>query len=267
MTKKVKYIFCINTGRSGSNYLSNLFKHAEKVISRHEMKPIGHSEEMRQYFKGNHEPMRKLTKKKLENIHKLCANDEVFIETSHMFIKGFGWILAELLPHEEVGIIILNRDKSKIVSSFQRIDSVALTNRGKNWMITPNIKKPYTAPPSILGFHKATYSMMKLLKHIEKGCHSLIKKIFPKFQLQQLSFFDRYNIKCLEWYVDEINALGEKFQQCYPKMHYRSVYVDDLNDITQVKKLFEYFNLEATAELTKVVGSATNLKENFKPSS
>ena len=264
MKNKIKYIFCINTGRSGSNYLGELFTYADGAISMHEMRPIGHSEEMREFLKGNHEPMRKLTKKKLNIINDSCPNGEVYIETSHMFIKGFGWILAEILPHDEIGVIILNRDKSKIVSSFHSIDSVALTYRGQNWMITPDIEKPLIQPPGFFGKYRETYALMKLLKLIENKLHGLIKKILPNKKIEQLKIFNRYNFQCLEWYVDEIHALGEKFQQDHPKITFKSLDLSDLNDLKKVEELFEYFGLTAKEGLPKVVGKPTNLKEKFK---
>ena len=264
MTSKIKYIFCVNTGRSGSNYLYTLFKHANDAISMHEMKPIGHSEEMRQFFKDNITPMQELTKKRLKKIRELSTNNETFIETSHMFIKGFGWFLAEEIPNHEIGVIILTREKAKIVSSFNRMNSVALSQRGRNWIITPDIKSPLVPPPSLLGFHQTSYFIMKFLKKCETRAQNLIKRIFPNINFLESRFFKHYNLKCLEWYVEETKALGEKFQLKHPNIRYYNVDVKDLNDIEKVKSMFHHFGLTYQEEITQHIGKPTNLKEKYK---
>lgn len=257
---KVNYLFCINTGRSGSHYLSSIFDNVENCISEHEMKPIGHSTEMRQFLSGNREPMKNLSEKRLELIKQKCLNGETFIETSHLFIKGFGWFFAENIPHEEIGVIILERDKDKVVSSLERIDCVALEQRGQNWIKTPAMRNPIMKAPSLFFLSpKMSFSLMHFLSNAIK------KKIyqFKKIGISRLpypKFFRLYNRKCLEWYFDETFAQGESFQKKFPNIRYYKVNIENLNKADKVQELLDYFGLKLNADMTSIIGKPTNLK-------
>ncbi len=50
MGQKVDYIFSINTGRSGSHYLSNIFNHVTGCCSFHEPYPYCRDKVMRKYL-------------------------------------------------------------------------------------------------------------------------------------------------------------------------------------------------------------------------
>ena len=87
----VKYIFCISTGRCGTDYLCGLFKQLDKCNAFHEQKPLFHNEQMRAYLNGDKEALREQLPLKLTKIFK--EPSKLFVDTSHLFIKGFGWEL------------------------------------------------------------------------------------------------------------------------------------------------------------------------------
>jgi hypothetical protein len=91
----VDYIFCITTGRSGSDYLSTLFGHVEDCAAFHEPDPQANGRAMRRFSLGDREPMQKVVEQKLAAIRELKGNRSVYVETNHCFIKGFGWLFAE----------------------------------------------------------------------------------------------------------------------------------------------------------------------------
>jgi hypothetical protein len=64
MTRRPLYLFSINTGRSGSEYLARIFKQVEGCCAFHEPKPICNAREMRLYLQGETKPMEVLSKKK-----------------------------------------------------------------------------------------------------------------------------------------------------------------------------------------------------------
>lgn len=260
MASKIKYLFCINTGRSGSHYLSSIFDHVANAISEHEMKPIGHSEVMRQFLKGNPEPMRELSEERLKLIQEKCTNGEVFIETSHIFIKGYGWFFADNIPQEEIGVIILNRDKEKVVSSLERIGCKPLEHRGQNWIMTPAMKSPIIAAPKLTFLSaQMSFSVLSALSNFTKKTLSLFEKInLPLFKYPY--FFEKYNRQCLAWYYDETFAQAQKFKDHFPNIHFYHAQINDLNNIDELQKLLDFFQLELTNDLKSIIGKPTNLK-------
>ena len=97
---------------------------------------------MRQFSQGYLEPMRKITQEKVEIINGFEQEYNFYVETNHCFIKGFGWFIPHYLPEDEIGVIVLNREPSKIVESPLKIGCSPLKRLGRNWIITPDKKNP-----------------------------------------------------------------------------------------------------------------------------
>jgi len=261
MTDKIKYLFCINTGRSGSHYLSSIFDHVENAISEHEMKPIGHSEVMQQFLAGNSKPLHELSKKRLRLIEEKCSNGEVFIETSHIFIKSYGWFFANNIPEEDIGILILNRNKEKIVSSLERIGCKPLERRGQKWIMTPAMKNPIIAAPKLpIISAQMSFSILLTLSNFTKRARSFLKKLkLPAFRYPL--FFDEYNRNCLAWYYDETFAQAKKFKSDFPNIRFYHADIDQLNKIEELQKLLDFFELKLSSDLDSIIGKPTNLKK------
>lgn len=260
MKKKTNYIFSINTGRSGSNYLGNIFNHVSGCRTFHEPNPIGNGQVMYRYAQGDLESMRKFSQEKVEVIKELKGDYQVYVETNHCFIKGFGWFIPQYLPEERIGVIILKRDKSKIAESLLRIGCSPLNKLGRDWISTPDMKDPLVTPPKILISPRATYQCARFTKSfLLRGIRFFIRDILRK-EFQYPQWLINYELECLKWYVEETNAKAETFRQQYPKIKYYETNIEDLNPLESAQQMLAHFGFSGKESLIDVVGAPTNLK-------
>ncbi|MGK7958120.1 MAG: hypothetical protein AB4063_23125 [Crocosphaera sp.] len=258
-SQKIKYIFCINTGRSGSRYLNTLFSHAENCHVEHHALPIGYGQAMRDYFFGKTELIRQVTEEKVEKIKKIKTESNIYIETNHCFIKGFGWLIPEYIPQEEIGVVVLTRDPQKIIDSTLRIECGPLVNKGRQWILTPDLKNCHIEPPNWFLSPKVTYELFRFLKRPFESD----KKLYDWLNLrspQLKNLVTKYERESVQWYIDETTALGEAYQKQFPKIKYFSVDVEPLNNFAKVKELFDYFGLIPKPTIQEAVGEPVNLK-------
>jgi len=255
MSEKIDYIFSINTGRSGSEYLQKVFEHVSGCDSRHESFPIGNAREMRLFAQGKVMPMERLAKMKAEIISESNRKGNIYFESNHCFIKGFGWFMPQYLDIRKMGVIILKRDKSKIANSLFRIGCSPLNNFGRKWISTPNMKSPLVQPPTIpINYHFSRY-----VKLILRKAHHL-KRVILKKESQFPQWMVNYELKCLNWYVEETYAKAEAFKKKFPNIKYYEVNIDDLNSLKSVKQMISYFGYKEMESLSGVVGKPVNLK-------
>ncbi|MCK0538742.1 hypothetical protein [Alcanivorax quisquiliarum] len=86
----IKYVFCIGTGRNGTNYLKQILSSTEGCVAEHEPAPRCNREPMRRFLNDDPGAMKKLMPRKLAQIATSRAGAKVYVETNHAFIKGFG---------------------------------------------------------------------------------------------------------------------------------------------------------------------------------
>lgn len=251
----IKYIFCISTGRSGTAYLSKLLSQLDNCSAYHEQKPVLHNEIMRDYLDGNEEKLKNELLKKIEYIRN--NQNAIYADTSHVFIKSFGWEIPKHIPQNEIGVVILKRDKEKVVQSTQRVHSGPFTYLGKKWILIPYKNAIIKPPINYYIFHFYRY-LLKLYWLYKDETNSIVKT-YPKF-------FRNKSIQLINWYYDEIYALGAKFKKTFPKITYVDLNLEDLNTIEgfetiiQTFKLNEYYDKEA---VKSVIGRVSNLKSEF----
>lgn len=262
--KKIKYIFCINTGRSGSHYLSKVFSHVSGCLAFHEPNPIGNGKAMIQYLKGNSRLMERLTQQKVDRIKELKnkKNFSVYVETNHCFIKGFGWLIPNYLPEDEIGVVILKRDKAKIAKSLLRIGFSPLNQGSRGWIATPEIKNPLVEPPSLalipprISYYLA-YSLNRCIIFLKKRYHNLTLLKVP-------TWLTSYELKCLHWYVDETYAQSIAFKEKFKQIKYYEITLESLNSTKEVNKMLDHFGLRSDKSLSDIIGNPTNLRNNTK---
>ena len=112
----LQYIFSINAGRSGSDYLTELLSLADNTISIYEGFPLMNGAPMRQFNNGDPSALDALMPIKLKEIQKSRKHQKtIYSETNHSFIKGWGYLIPdEYIPQEDIGIVILRREPEKI---------------------------------------------------------------------------------------------------------------------------------------------------------
>ncbi len=247
----IKYIFCITTGRSGSAYLNRVFECVSSCSSNHEPKPKMNDGLVRDYFSGNKDSMRNMMSEKLNAINE-ARGEGLYVETNHAFIKGFGWELPNYIPEEEIGVVILKREKQKVVDSFFRIGSDLHMNRGRYWLLSPYKKSCCPLPISILryNFNRLVMALIGFL--VRRGVMSFF---YPKW-------IARDSKKLLSWYYDETYALAERYKQSFPKISFFNVNTDELNNEMKVRELLSFFGLAdaLSSDIKGVVGVPVNLK-------
>ena len=248
--KNVKYIFCISTGRCGTDYLSKLLATLKDCNSYHEQKPRLHKREMREYLKGNKLPVQNLMSQKIEQIN--SSKDVLYSDTSHVFIKSFGWEIPKQIPQDEIGIIILKRDIDKVVESTHRTQSGPFNDLGRDWVIYPH-KNTILRPP---------ISMMKynLLRFILKIIWKIENPGYKRYPI----YFEKKSKELIRWYYNETYALGEKFQKDFPKIKYIEVQLEELNTFEGFERIVNSFGLEAHYKkdmIGNIIGKPVNLKK------
>jgi len=206
----VRYIFCINTGRSGSDYLAELLSKAENTISLHEPLPVMNGLPMRQFNNGNEIPMRALMPCKLKNIKKAAEHKrKIYCETNHIFIKGWGYLIPEFIPQDEIGIIVLRRDIEKTIHSLLRVRDVpGLTEYSNAWYLDPEAAR---------------------------NLSTLDPAATP---------YDRCN-----WYIKETFLRAEEYRNRFPKITYWDCDLEQLNNYEFVIRMFDHFALIPSPDL------------------
>ena len=126
--------FTVTTGRSGTGYLSEILNYSAKITSLHEPHPKFNNNF--EFLKKNPDAIKDfLLNEKLPSI--LAYQSDIYIETSHLFCKGFlePLMKMEIYPN----LIFLNRNKREVaISLLQLITIPGRTENGLNYLICPN---------------------------------------------------------------------------------------------------------------------------------
>jgi hypothetical protein len=224
----IRYLFCINTGRSGSDYLTELLAQAENAVSLHEGMPIMNGVPMRRFNEGDEAALRALMPLKLAEIRKKSGGGrKVYCETNHSFIKGWGHLIPEAIPQEEIGVIVLRRSADQVVHSHLRVRNVPGTTAwSRTWVLTPGAARDHCPPPGL---------------------------------------DDRYAL--CRWYVDEVERRAQAYRIRFPRITYLECDLDQLNDPRFVAEMFDRFGLLASPQLGEAVGRPLNARAEWPPAS
>jgi glycosyltransferase involved in cell wall biosynthesis len=230
-----KYIFCINSGRAGSQYLSEILNSSPKVSAYHEPIPqmIGTYLDMvthREYKKSFKE--RQIKVKRI-----LCTLDEfkyekkfkgkeIYAETSHMFIKTFFDVVIKHFK-KEIAVIYLKRNFLDTLTSFQKLRYFTNdTPQSFDWMISPNAKT------------------------------AAVKAIAPDTELDSIDLSIAYLI--------DIQARYERFKKKYPRIPVYEISLEELNSFPHVKNLFNNLNIEFSQKTKNLIGTKINERNQAK---
>lgn len=261
MDHSTDYIFSINTGRSGSDYLKTLFEHVAGCQAFHEPRPVGNGKAMRRYARGHTGAMKAVAQQKAEIVRNVKRHSRLYVETNHCFIKGFGWFIPELLGEEKIGVIILKRDEPEIVTSMLRINCSPLVPYGRQWITTPDKSNPLVTPPRLLFSARTTYLIARIVKFLFRGTRFLARHVF-RTRIHDPRWLTDYELECVRWYVRETAAQAEAFKRRFPRIKCYEVDIDDLNSLEHVRAMLAHFGCEAKESLSEAVGNPTNLKRH-----
>jgi hypothetical protein len=223
-----RLIFCINSGRAGSNYLAELLGTGREVISFHEAEPNMTGKYLHNLHQGSYAETKGERRIKSQAIKKLLKSfppGQVYCETSHMFIKTFYDVIIE--DFESVEVIILRRQLALVLKSFIELNYFTTNNEiWPDWMSSPNAK---TAAIRCIG---------------------------------QDEKLDQYDL-CIAYLID-IEARSARFKREYPWIKTHDVRLEALNDYNQVARLFNDLVITPTKETNKITGRIVNVREQRK---
>lgn len=114
-----RIVFTITNGRSGSEYLSSLVDCVDGVVGRHEPAPY-FQDLFRDAARSDWLAKEFLLTQKLPKIKE--EQCELYIETSHLFGKGYFDAMLEL--GVDFGLIVLRRDAVKLAHSMYRLATI-----------------------------------------------------------------------------------------------------------------------------------------------
>ncbi len=221
----VKYIFCINSGRCGSDYLTELLSKAKNTVSIHEGVPIMNGYPMQKFNDGDDSELRKLLPLKMRQIQNKSKNGrKIYCETNHSFIKGWGYLIPdEYIPQEEIGVIILRRDVDKTAYSLLRVhEPPGISEWSRTWYLVPNAQRNLSKPAENANFYELC-----------------------------------------QWYVEETYLRAEEYKQMFPRIKYVECDLEQLNEYNFVVEIFKYFDLVPTQELKNAVGKIINKRNEW----
>lgn len=250
----IKYVFSINTGRSGSKYLAEILKEVKNFKAVHEPSPVMNGRPMIEYLQGNPLKMEQNIKEKVSSINSRLDDKKCYIETNHTFIKGFGWLVPSHFPHKELGVILLKRDKEEIIKSLYRIKCTPLSFYGLDWIMSPLMKNPINP---VSNYDKVKYRLLFFISRLVKS-----KKNPIRINLDNLKIIRRFELKYLEWYVKETYSQANRFKKKFPEIKIYETTIDKLNDIQEFEKMFDFFEIDFSPQKSfmEKLGKKTNLK-------
>jgi hypothetical protein len=135
-------IFTITTGRSGTGYLANLLGNIPNIATFHEADPR-FSMAFRRTQSDGRAAMEFWVEQKLPAI--AAVPESVYIETSHLFCKGFVEPLLELgiVPD----IILLERPHRDVATSMYLLDTIpGRTEKALKYYLSPDDPKVLALP-------------------------------------------------------------------------------------------------------------------------
>lgn len=217
-----RLIFCINSGRAGSQYLAQLFKTAHDVQSFHEASPKMMGEPLRMINALPLEATREARRIKVsaiaDSLRKMRPH-EIYAETNHMFIKTFfDVVLAEF---SNVDVVILRRSLPYVLKSFIELGYYSPLNPvAPDWMSSPN------------------------------AATAALRPVAPDDQL------DQYDAAIA--YLLDIEARAQRFIRDYPLVRIHEARLEQLLDREGVAAFLTRLNLVPTELTWGFVGQRIN---------
>ena len=226
-------IFVLANGRSGTKFLSELFKYnVNNCISKHEPFPDMFGKPIYWYQQGNTMDIQRLFTLKKNRINKYKAS--VYIETNHAFLKSFSDAAIDSFP--DMKLIHLVRNPIKTAKSeFNRFITFSFLNIHFSNIRGADGKKP------------SRYALTGN-EDIYKSVGTNDITLFQKYVLQWIEIENRA-IR----FLDKYKKHNDCFTMDSPK---------DFNNIEVLKQMFKFFNIEPKDKNIHIEGKKN---KNVKP--
>jgi hypothetical protein len=230
-------IFVLASGRSGTKFLSGLFKYNVKnCVSKHEpVIPDMFGKPTYWYQRGETDKIRDLFLVKRDRINRYKT--DVYIETNHAFLKSFSDVAMEFFP--DMKLIHLVRNPFKVARS--ELNRESWINDGPVKAIFPTYR-----------YYRASDG-----KKYFRWALTGNEEIFKEVKLKQLTPYQKYVVQWVEIenraisFLDIYNKNDDCFTLSVPK---------ELNDPKVLKKMFDFFDLELKGEDIVIKGDENKIK-------
>ncbi len=225
--KKKQYIFSINTGRAGSEYLSDILATAKSVWAAHEPNPQMIGKYLKLICENDYQSTYKDRRFKADEVKKIIKKSlkTNYIETNHMFIKTFFDVVVNEL--DNIKVVFLKRNIVDTLHSFYQLGYFSDRNEAwKDWMVSP---------------YARTAAIPCFLEEDEKD-----------------------DIGLSLAYLIDIYERGYRFMEQYPQIPVFQIELQDLNNVEKVKELFVNLNLTSTQTTFNVTGQRKNNRKERK---
>lgn len=223
-----KLIFCINSGRSGSNYLAGLLGTTEEILSYHEPSPAmngDYTSLINQYEYNYSFNKRKIKSQAIKNILLKLPRDKIYCETNHMFIKTFFDVVIH--DFKNIEVIILRRRLASVLKSFIELGYFSSKNPNwSGWMSSPNA----------------------------------VTSAIPCIASDQN--LDQYDL-CIAYLID-IEARAIRFQKTYPSLKTHEVRLESLSDFLNIQELCQQLKVTPTEETENMYKVKINQRSSAK---
>lgn len=216
-------IFCCASERSGTKYLSYLFKNNIRgCVSKHEPIPNMFGKPIYWKYAEETEKIKKIFLKKVKKINRYNAN--VYVETNHAFLKSFSDVAMEFFP--DMKLIHLIRSPIKMAKSalnrYKQVRKFRYPYRYKADNGKKYIKWTLTGEEQIFKDYDCDWNDLYKLTDDNK-IYQIILLHWIEIENRAMSFLNKYN----------------KHKDCYilesPK---------NLNEEDVLNDMFNFFNLE-----------------------
>jgi hypothetical protein len=223
-----RLLFCINSGRSGSHYLSKILGTAKEVVSYHEQVPSMNGDYLNLINKEDY--LKTFSKRRykshvLKNILLKLPPQKVYCDTSHMFIKTFFDVIVKDFTNLEV--IILRRNLANVLKSFIELGYFSPENKNwPLWMSSPNAKT----------------AAIQCIDSDDK--------------------LDQYDLSIA--YLIDIEARAIRFKKQYPYLKTYEIRLEAMNQFETIEQLFQALNITVTDQTKKIYSQKINQRLETK---
>ena len=223
-----RFIFSINSGRAGSQYLSELLNTAPEVKSFHEPAPNMTGPYLDFISSAPYSASYSERKIKAQAILKEVSKaefPEVYAETTHMFIKTFFDVLVDSLTN--IAVIHLRRKMLSTLKSFVELGFFSSKNQvWPDWLVSPNAKT------------------------------SAIECLAQDDKLDSIDLSIAYLI--------DTEARAQRFKLKYPHIPAHEIKLENLNRREDVMQLFDDLKITFTSATDEMLGKITNTRGDKK---
>jgi hypothetical protein len=229
MTQRL--IFCINSGRSGSEYLAHLLDTAAHTDGVHENRPSMHGYYLEPTLRAPMSESFEFRRDKERAIRQHMAqrpDGYVYAETNHMFIKTFYDVVMECLaPSFDVRVVLLRRKLPSVLRSFVSLG-----------LFTPTCEDTPKWMPGT-----ETYNAVFKPPHRDA----------PPDQIDRIL-----------GYLIDTEARAQQFIASYPSCPVVEANLEDVITEAGALSLFASLELEPTEATRSMVGAKVNAREARK---